>query len=103
MTTHSATTSVASQSIIVHPDNVLGRGVLAASTEAGLLADGMRFATVLVGAGQRDRGGYVRKRPLILCGRRCPTEAAQDGLRDMLGAQRRLVVAGPAQQLEAVA
>ncbi len=70
-----------------HPDNVLGKSILPAETEAALLADGMRFATVLLSAGQKDRAGYTRKRPLLLCGRRCPVQAGQDGLRDWMHVQ----------------
>ena len=97
MTTHSATTSVASQSIIVHPDNVLFQYSLyrVVGKIFGLSPIATTSASVSVLA--------LSSRGENPCGRRCPTEAAQDGLRDMLGAQRRLVVAGPAQQLEAVA
>ena len=81
---------------IPHPDNILGKSVLPAETEDRLLADGMRFATVLLSAGQKDRAGHTRKRPLILCGRRCPVQAGQAGLRDWFsvvgaGAEQRAV------------
>lgn len=72
---------------IPHPHNVLGLSILPTATEAALIADGMRFATVLLSAGQRDRAGYIRKRPLVLCGRRCPDMAARDGLRDWMRSQ----------------
>lgn len=81
---------------IPHPDNVLGLSILPAETEAALLADGMRFATVLLSAGQKDRAGHIRKRPLILCGRRCPDVAGRDGLRDWMRSQ--MVGAGTEQK-----
>lgn len=73
--------------LVPHPDNVLLTGVLPADTEASLLAAGMRFATVLLMTGQKDRAGHVRKHPLLLCGRRCPNQAARDGLRDWMHTQ----------------
>lgn len=78
--------------LIPHPDNAIGKSILPADAEAAMVADGILFATVLLSAGQKDRAGYIRKRPLVLCGRRCPVQAGRDGLRDWMRSQ--LVGAG---------
>ena len=60
---------------VQHPDNLLDSDSLSANLAGKLLADGIRFAIQL----QTSTG-----HSFLLCGRRCPSEAGADMLRDAL-------------------
>lgn len=62
--------------LIDHPDNILGKGILSPAREAALLAEGMRFAAIIRPATDKC------PEPGLLVGKRDPVEAAIDMFRD---------------------